>query len=78
MLMVGRIHGKAKGGMNLDFGAFGLKAQEPARITARQIEAARIAMTAGCSTLITLGTNATTDGGPLAALADGANMALAA
>ncbi|MBO6692668.1 MAG: 50S ribosomal protein L16 [Parvibaculum sp.] len=41
----GRIHGKAKGGMNLDFGAFGLKAQEPARITARQIEAARRAIT---------------------------------
>ncbi|MBI1262233.1 MAG: 50S ribosomal protein L16 [Rhizobiales bacterium] len=41
----GRIHGKAKGGMNLDFGAYGLKAQEPARITARQIEAARRAIT---------------------------------
>ena len=31
----GRIHGKAKGGTNLDFGAFGLKAQEPDRLTAR-------------------------------------------
>lgn len=41
----GRIHGKAKGGMNLDFGAYGLKAQEPARVTARQIEAARRAIT---------------------------------
>ena len=41
----GRIHGKAKSGANLDFGAFGLKAQEPARITARQIEAARRAIT---------------------------------
>lgn len=41
----GRIHGHAKGGTNLDFGAFGLKAQEPDRITARQIEAARRAIT---------------------------------
>jgi large subunit ribosomal protein L16 len=41
----GRIHGKAKGGTNLDFGAYGLKAQEPDRITARQIEAARRALT---------------------------------
>ncbi|HMM15326.1 MAG TPA: 50S ribosomal protein L16 [Parvibaculum sp.] len=41
----GRIHGNAKGGTNLDFGAFGLKAQEPARVTARQIEAARRAIT---------------------------------
>ncbi|HKG73774.1 MAG TPA: 50S ribosomal protein L16 [Aestuariivirgaceae bacterium] len=41
----GRIHGKAKGGTNLDFGAFGLKAQEPDRISARQIEAARRALT---------------------------------
>ena len=41
----GRIHGVAKGGTTLNFGAFGLKAQEPARLTARQIEAARIAMT---------------------------------
>ena len=43
----GRIHGKAKGGTNLDFGAFGLKAQEPDRISARQIEAARRALTRG-------------------------------
>ncbi|MGF7163384.1 large subunit ribosomal protein L16 [Rhodoligotrophos appendicifer] len=41
----GRIHGKAKGGTELNFGAFGLKATEPERITARQIEAARRAIT---------------------------------
>lgn len=41
----GRIHGVAKGGYQLTFGQFGLKAQEPERITARQIEAARRAMT---------------------------------
>ncbi|MVA97497.1 50S ribosomal protein L16 [Nitratireductor sp. CAU 1489] len=41
----GRIHGAAKGGTNLDFGAFGLKALEPERVTARQIEAARRAIT---------------------------------
>ncbi|MBL6954087.1 MAG: 50S ribosomal protein L16 [Alphaproteobacteria bacterium] len=41
----GRIHGNAKGGNKLDFGAYGLKAIGPARITARQIEAARRAMT---------------------------------
>ena len=41
----GRIHGAAKGGYELNFGAFGLKAMEPERITARQIEAARRAMT---------------------------------
>jgi large subunit ribosomal protein L16 len=41
----GRIHGKAKGGTTLNFGAFGMKAQEPGRITARQIEAARRAIT---------------------------------
>ncbi len=41
----GRIHGTAKGGTNLDFGAFGLKALEPERVTARQIEAARRAIT---------------------------------
>jgi large subunit ribosomal protein L16 len=40
----GRIHGVAKGGTSLNFGAFGLKAVEPGRITARQIEAARRAM----------------------------------
>ncbi|MBB4076633.1 large subunit ribosomal protein L16 [Bartonella fuyuanensis] len=41
----GRIHGVAKGGTNLNFGAYGLKAVEPDRITARQIEAARRAIT---------------------------------
>ena len=41
----GRIHGKAKGGYELNFGAYGLKAMLPARLSARQIEAARRAMT---------------------------------
>ncbi|MBX2856490.1 MAG: 50S ribosomal protein L16 [Rhodobacteraceae bacterium] len=41
----GRIHGLAKGGTMLNFGQFGLKAVEPERVTARQIEAARRAMT---------------------------------
>ena len=41
----GRIHGNAKGGTTLNFGAFGLKAMQPDRITARQIEAARRAIT---------------------------------
>ncbi len=41
----GRIHGNAKGGATLAFGAYGLKAQSPDRITARQIEAARRAIT---------------------------------
>jgi large subunit ribosomal protein L16 len=41
----GRIRGNAKGGFELNFGQFGLKAMEPERITARQIEAARRAMT---------------------------------
>lgn len=41
----GRIHGNAKGGTNLDFGAYGLKALTPDRVTARQIEAARRAIT---------------------------------
>jgi large subunit ribosomal protein L16 len=41
----GRVHGQAKGGTALNFGAFGLKAIEPGRITARQIEAARRALT---------------------------------
>jgi large subunit ribosomal protein L16 len=40
----GRIHGNAKGGTALNFGEFGLKALEPERITARQIEAARRAI----------------------------------
>ena len=41
----GRIHGVAKGGTELNFGEFGLKALEPERVTARQIEAARRALT---------------------------------
>ena len=41
----GRISGVAKGGTDLNFGQFGLKAMEPERITARQIEAARRAIT---------------------------------
>ncbi|MBB4212385.1 50S ribosomal protein L16 [Rhodothalassium salexigens] len=41
----GRIHGLAKGGTDLNFGQFGLKAETPGRVTARQIEAARRAMT---------------------------------
>ena len=41
----GRIKGVAKGGTDLNFGAYGLKAVGPARITARQIEAARRAIT---------------------------------
>jgi len=41
----GRIHGAAKAGTSLNFGAYGLKATEPERITAREIEAARRAIT---------------------------------
>ncbi len=41
----GRIHGMAKGGATLTFGSYGLKAAAPARITARQIEAARRTIT---------------------------------
>jgi large subunit ribosomal protein L16 len=41
----GRIHGVAKGGTTLNFGSHGLKAVEPERVTARQIEAARRAIT---------------------------------
>ena len=41
----GRIHGNAKGGTHLNFGAYGLKAVTPERVTARQIEAARRAIT---------------------------------
>jgi large subunit ribosomal protein L16 len=41
----GRIHGSAKGGTTLNFGSHGLKAVEPERVTARQIEAARRAIT---------------------------------
>jgi large subunit ribosomal protein L16 len=41
----GRIHGNSKGGTALNFGSYGLKTLEPERITARQIEAARRAIT---------------------------------
>ena len=41
----GRIHGFAKGGTQLNFGSYGLKAVSPERVTARQIEAARRAIT---------------------------------
>ena len=41
----GRIHGAAKGGFSLNFGSYGLKALEPERVTARQIEATRRAIT---------------------------------
>ena len=41
----GRISGNAKGGFALNFGSYGLKSLEPSRVTARQIEAARRAMT---------------------------------
>src|SRR3954466_7611742 len=41
----GRIHGNSKGGTSLTFGTYGLKALQPERITARQIESARRAIT---------------------------------
>ena len=41
----GRVHGLAKGGTELNFGSYGLKATTPGRVTARQIEAARRAIT---------------------------------
>ena len=41
----GRIHGNAKAGFTLNFGTYGLKALQPERLTARQIEAARRAIT---------------------------------
>ncbi len=41
----GRIHGTAKAGFTLNFGSYGLKSVEPERVTARQIEAARRAIT---------------------------------
>src|SRR6202795_5155187 len=41
----GRIHGASKAGTTLNFGAFGLKATEPERLNAREIEAARRALT---------------------------------
>ena len=51
----GRIHGNAKGGTELNFGSFGLKAMEPERITARQIEAARRAMKRAVQSALRLG-----------------------
>ena len=41
----GRIHGNAKGGYSIAFGAYGLKAMSADRVTARQIEAARRSIT---------------------------------
>ena len=41
----GRIHGNAKGATTLNFGSYGLKAMTPGRVTARQIEASRRAIT---------------------------------
>lgn len=41
----GRIKGNAQRGASINFGDFGIKALEPGRLSARQIEAARIAMT---------------------------------
>ena len=41
----GRIHGASKAGTMLNFGSYGLKATEPERVTAREIEAARRAIT---------------------------------
>ncbi len=41
----GRIHGNAKGGTRLNFGSFGIKSLQAERVTARQIEAARRAVT---------------------------------
>ena len=41
----GRLHGLATSGTSLNFGSYGLKAVTPGRVTARQIEAARRAMT---------------------------------
>jgi large subunit ribosomal protein L16 len=41
----GRIHGLATSAIDLTFGQYGLKAMEPERLTARQIEAARRALT---------------------------------
>ncbi len=41
----GRIRGNAQRGTSVNFGDFGVKALEPGRITSRQIEAARVAMT---------------------------------
>jgi large subunit ribosomal protein L16 len=41
----GRVKGMAKGGLEINFGSYGLKAVTPGRVTARQIEAARRAIT---------------------------------
>ncbi len=41
----GRIHGLAKGGTQLNFGAYGMKAMTPGRVTARELEAGRRAIT---------------------------------
>ena len=41
----GRIHGTSKGNYKLNFGSYGLKAMQPERITSRQIESARKAIT---------------------------------
>ena len=41
----GRIHGKAKGNYQINFGSYGLKALQPERVISRQIEAARVALT---------------------------------
>src|SRR5690606_14705683 len=41
----GKLNGQAKGGTTVSFGEYGMQALEPARITSRQLEAARIAMT---------------------------------
>ena len=51
----GRISGDAKGGTALNFGSYGLKAMEPERITARQIEAARRAMKRAVQSALRLG-----------------------
>ena len=51
----GRIHGASKGGFDLNFGQFGLKAMAPERITARQIEAARRAMKRAVQSAMRLG-----------------------
>lgn len=40
----GRIHGNSKGGFTLNYGSYGLKALQPERVTARQIEASRRAI----------------------------------
>jgi large subunit ribosomal protein L16 len=44
-VMKGRVRGAARGGVNVDFGDFGLQAITSGKLSARQIEAARIAMT---------------------------------